>query len=125
MKIALLNIVWLLAACTSQDKTKRVEIVPNPMATLWNKVGDKVELLGSRNASRSEWKSESESEEPITNQRQLRECIERSRLETHAKTEAFEIFRTSEFVAHYGFDADYHALVFFDKSRHSIRAFKW
>lgn len=95
------------------------------MLSMWSKVGDQIELLESKNATQREWKSASESEVLIKSSEQLAELIERSRLEPKVKSDILQGYNPNRLTAHYGFDADYHALVFFDKVQKSTRVFKW
>jgi hypothetical protein len=124
MKQICLSAAILLTSCATKDAIK-VEVIPNPMLSLWSKIGDKIESLESRNAKRDEWQMSSVSETIITDQAQLKVLLVRSRLDPIKQSQALEAYKPSRLVAHYGFEADYHALVIYGANDKPASVFKW
>ena len=95
------------------------------MTGLWASVGDEIRSLEDTKSIKAKWSAAAESEEPVKTREQLDGILNRSRLSEQERTQARQMFKAGQLIAHFGFDADYHALVFFDATQRPARVFAW
>ncbi len=94
------------------------------MPALWSGIKADIDKLEARQAPKSEWDKSAAEKLRITSIVKLLEVMPQSL----AKSEADEIsdqFHTSALTVHYGYDCDYHALVFFDAGMKAQKVIKW
>ncbi len=120
--VLLCSTVVVCAGCHSTRKPQRVETF-NPMPSLWAGIRQSIDTLESNHAPVSEWDAASDSATRIETRAELDAVLSNITRNGGDKQTMAEWDRWSP-VVHYGFECDYHALVFFEKGRAS-RVFKW
>lgn len=120
----------MLAACGSQSTREPSPIEPfsltdNPMPKIWAGVVDEIRSLEKTKSVKSKWSAAAESEELVKTREQLEGILNRSRLSEQERALARQMFKSGQLIAHFGFEADYHALVFFDATQKPTRVFAW
>ena len=96
----------------------------NPMPTLWTGIREDIDKLEARQASQSEWDKLAAEKLRITSVAKLLEMVPQPLSKSEAE-EITERFHTSALTVHYGFDSNFHALVFFDSELRARKVIKW
>ena len=96
----------------------------NPMPAIWTGINARIAQLEETRAPKLEWdKSASESCQ-IRSLHHLREVMPSS-FGKPDDGEPPSLFKDSTMVVHYGFDCDFHAVVFFDAKMKPSKVIKW
>ena len=120
-------VTWL--AHTSCSVTQPNEVVaqqpPDPMSSIWNDYGTKIDSLATSGTSIQAWRdSPPESEKIIMSEGELRQILSRyESLSTERIDHFCRLFKRARRTVHYGFELDFRALVFFDEDERTIEAF--
>ncbi len=113
-------------ALVSCDSTKDAPPPPpNPMESIWADIRSKVVGLDESHASRAEWQKASCEQYPLQSADEVRNVLKETSLTQNEVDEAAEAFKTASQTIHFGYDCDYHALVFFDRNGNSSSAILW
>lgn len=96
------------------------------MVAAWSQIRDGIIELENRHANEEDWRKASESEPLVVSSiSALHDQIKGLDL-TNSEREALSAaFRQSSRVIHFGFECDYHAMVFFDDSGKAWKVIKW
>lgn len=94
------------------------------MPAIWANIESSIDKLVKTHATPTEWAKAAESSERITEQGQLTEALRNSGLGGEVTRSVLEEWNKQPDATHYGFEADHHALVFFDSGR-SKKVFRW
>lgn len=131
MKLLLLTaanlVAWLTLLCCSVSQPNEAEIqqTPDPMTSIWNDYGTKIDSLAKSGTSIKAWRDlPPESEKVIGSEGELRQLLSRyESLSTERIDHYCRLFKRSTRTVNYGFELDFHALVFFDSDDRTIEAF--
>lgn len=96
------------------------------MESIWSGIGDDINKLEEEHADENRWREKSNA--PESKQiNSVSELIERTKgLSISPRQKVLsDAFNKSSRVVHFGFDCDFHALVFFDDARRSWKVIKW
>ncbi len=115
----------MIVACGSQPTREPFSVMANPMPNIWASVVDEILRLEKTKSTKSEWSAVAESEELVEAREQLEGILNESKLSEQERMLALQMFQSGPLITHFGFDADYHALVFFDATQRSTRVFAW
>lgn len=99
-------------------------LAPNPMPAIWRNVSSQIARLERSSATKSEWASSASSSDAVTSHENLTLILGRSRLVEADQMETNKLFKSVDEVMHFGFDDDFHALVFFIRGR-PVAVKKW
>lgn len=100
--------------------------VPNPMPDIWAAVRNEIDMLERTGAPLLKWKEACGSSEQISTVLRLHEITKPVRLESEQeRTELDQLFSSNPDTYHFGFEGNFHALVFFDASHRPIKVVKW
>ena len=94
------------------------------MPAIWSGIRTDIDKLEARHAPKTDWDKSAPENFRITSIAKLLEVVP----QPLSKSEAEDIsdqFRTSALTLHYGFDCNFHALVFFDGEMKSRKVIKW
>ena len=115
----------VLLACSQH---KPVQPVYNPMEAAWSGIRENINKLESEHVFEDEWRKAAElhpepkAVQSITELKKQTEGMEFTSLERDQLTKDFNI---SSRVIHFGFECNYHALVFFDDAKRAWKVIKW
>jgi hypothetical protein len=117
--IAILLVTFV--SCQNTDESAAT----NPMPVLWAVARNEIEQLESTTQKRPVWAATAESDETILSPSKLSSILTDLRLSDSEKRQAFAAFDKAEAVCHYGFECNYHALVYFDLSDKPFHVLNW
>ena len=113
------------AGCTTPPATHTIH---NPMPAVWASIEARRDTLKKTSATQAQWTKASDGVYPISTVDQLHAAIaatgvpadaaERQRQQNHLE----RLFRTSHSTIHFGFECNYHAIVFFDAHSQQLYA---
>jgi len=116
----------VLIAMVSCGSTKVVvPSQPNPMESIWADILSNIVRLDAMHASMADWQKSSTEEHPLRSSDEVRTVLKSTRLTLDEVDQAVRAFKAASRSVHFGFDCDYHALVFFDKKDRSSSAILW
>ncbi len=126
--LAAANLVtWLtLASCSpSQPNEAVIQQPPDPMTSIWNDYGAKIDSLGTPGSSIQAWRDlPPDSEKLIRTEGELRQILARYNSVATEQTDHYcRLLKRATKTIHYGFELDFRALVFFDEDGRTIEAF--
>lgn len=110
---ALTGIAVVMMSCGPRLSEAHQEKPINPMPEIWQSTTEDISTLEQSRASRKEWDRKAESRQTVHNTTELSATLARSGLSSRDRTEAARRFQDAEAVVHYGFEGNFHALVFF------------
>jgi len=113
----------MLLSCTAPQT--EVEIVPNPMPVIWEAVRNDLIQLEKIGAPPAQWAQKAEQSEVIRNQRQLAVVTEHLNLSGAEKAALLRHYQGAAETIHYGFEGNYHALVFFTDKSFPDHVLRW
>ncbi len=116
-----------LVALVSCAHNKPIDNSFNPMPRIWAGIGDGIHKLEEEHAHEGAWTTAATGGEPIPIH-SLVELMEETKalsMPPEERSGLRDAFSKSSKVVHYGFDCDYHALVFFDDARQAWKVIKW
>jgi hypothetical protein len=88
----------------------------------WSRISADIRALERRRAPRSEWQAAAQFEELIRTRNDLDHVLRGMQLDGGlTEAEAVGLFQSGALAAHYGFPANMHALVFFDRAGRAQR----
>jgi hypothetical protein len=120
-----------LAGCQTSSSTRSLDpfSVPqafNPMPDLWAGVRNEIDALERTGAPLSKWKAASGSAERVSTIVRLHEIIRPLKPGSEReKNELDQLFSSAPDTYHFGFEGNFHSLVFFDASQKPIKVVKW
>ena len=95
------------------------------MERIWASIRERIDSLEARRASHVEWSRAADESRDITDLASLRSTLAPAKLSS-AETQRIEaLFRSSRRTVEYGFEGDFHALVFFDSADRAMHVVKW
>lgn len=114
------------AGCATPPPTVRE--FENPMPKVWAMLEGQIAILKKVGATQAQWTKAADNALPISSIAELRgaiaatgvpaDAVERERQQEHLE----RLFRTSHHVIHFGFECDFHAIVFFDSRGRQLYA---
>ena len=120
-------------ASTGCSSTKNnAPVIINPMPEIWARIEREIQGLKAGRSTYSQWKaaaSVSGLPEPVTSIDRLRSVFAATgkpandALAQQHEKELIERFLSAPRTVHFGFECDFHAIVFFDKHGHQIDAY--
>lgn len=111
------------AAC---NQPRAVQPVFNPMDTAWSGIRDGINKLEDQHANEDGWRKASEPPpEVISSISDLHERTKHLEITVTEREGLPAAFNRSSRVIHFGFEGNFHALVFFDESGKSWKVIKW
>lgn len=96
-------------------------VVGNPMQAAWGVIAEEINELERTHAAVAEWRRGSESAVLVNSEEELLALVPSGLSNKLVRLE----FARSAKVIHFGFECDYHALVFFDGGGRAREVFKW
>jgi hypothetical protein len=121
--LILLSGLWL-SACVAPAPVSQPEAGPGAMRPVWADSITQIRRLEARRAHRSEWRAAAQFEEVVRARKDLDAVVEGLGLSDLDEAEAVARFQNSALTAHYGFPANFHALVFYDRSGRTVRVLR-
>lgn len=103
---------------------KSVDDSLNPMTDLWSETRNKILNLERSNASEIEWAALADSSDIIEDKKELSRILSSVSISEQRRKACLYLFDGHYKAIHFGFDSNYHALVFF-KGDKSILVEKW
>ncbi|MDZ4287649.1 MAG: hypothetical protein U0984_06815 [Prosthecobacter sp.] len=94
------------------------------MHGVWAGIIDQILALEGRHASRAQWRAAAEFEEVVRSRRDLNLVVDGMGVDDLTEAEAVAWFQRSRLTAHYGFEANLHALVFFDAAGRATKVLR-
>jgi len=94
------------------------------MPGIWSSIRADIVRLEAKHAPKHEWNEATSESSKITSIQSLLETVPPDIAENDGSAIA-DLFSKSSEVVHYGFEGDYHAVVFFDVSKRPIKVLKW
>ena len=98
------------------------------MPKIWASLEDRISLLKKVSATQAQWTKAAEDASPVSTITELRvailatgvpaDAVESQRQQEHLE----RLFYTSHHVIHFGFECDFHAIVFFDSRGRQLYA---
>ena len=117
------GLLLMQMACT-QHKT--VQPVSNPMDAAWSQIRGGISELEIRHANEQDWRKASEpGPQVISSISALRDQIKGLNITDSEREALSTAFRQSSRVVHFGFECNYHALVFFNEAGKCWKVIKW
>ena len=95
------------------------------MPDAWAAIHSKIDRLENSHATPAEWTKAADGSEKITRISQLHTTLTTLLLDASEQRQLDKLFRTSARTIHFGFECNYHALVFFDSNDRPVRILKW
>lgn len=83
------------------------------MPGIWHSIGAQVAALQSSHALKTQWAEAAEFSQPVQSMKDLLRVLSQSRLSESDIRQVRSHYREGCDLVHYGFEADYHALVYF------------
>ena len=120
--LILLAVLAVVGSCVSKVATVPP---PNPMDSIWAGIRDDICRLEETHASLDEWRQRAAEEQVLQSADELRSALRETGLTEVDLAEALRKRSRAAKVIHFGFDCDYHALVFFDKGKRAESVIKW
>ena len=121
-----LIILAVLIALVSCESTKVVvPSQPNLMKSIWADIRSNMARLNEAHASMADWQKSSTEEHPLRSSYEIRKVLKSTHLTLDEVDQAVKAFKAASRSVHFGFDCDYHALVFFDEKNRSSSAIFW
>lgn len=99
--------------------------MPNPMEHIWAGIGSKIVHLEESHATVDEWTKAAGEVTRIRNAEELRGSLRYTELSSEEMDRALAEFSSATRTIHFGFDCNYHALVFFGKNNRSSYVIRW
>ncbi len=127
MKIAvtcLLQLMTILCIVSCEDARTSSGHV-NPMLGIWNQIASTIDNLEASKATPDKWAANAEHSEEVHTEQQMSLLIARMAMPADERAALVRIYKSSDKVVHYGFEGDFHALVFFDDQSKAQRVVKW
>lgn len=126
-----LALAVLLAGCQTPSSTQNLNApsatqAPIPVPDLWGSVRNEIDSLERTGAPLSKWKETSETSERVSTIARLHEIIKP--LKPGSEQEISELERllsSTPDTYHFGFEGNFHSLVFFDASHQPTKVVKW
>lgn len=123
-KWCLCGLLFVQVACTQPQALQQP--VANPMDAAWSRIRDGINKLGDQHANENDWRKASEPEpKVIRSMADLHEQTMELEITASEREELPAAFNKSSRVIQFGFECNYHALVFFDEARSSWKVIKW
>lgn len=113
----------IVASCTHQEGDP-ITIVPNTMIDEWRDFSDYLRGLESRRETPSAWDERAGKSEVISDFHNLENRLESQGVGGIDKEELRAAWKASDLVKLYGYDCDFHALVFFKENK-TFKAWYW
>lgn len=113
----------LLTSCIHKEPTVASDL--NPMPVIWATIRNEIEVLETKQAAPDQWARKAESSERIFNKEQLTHTVAHLTLPVPEKERLLMYLSSSTQAIHYGFEGNYHALVFFDAQNKPSHVLKW
>jgi hypothetical protein len=123
MVICLLPI--LATNCQSSSDRRDVRADFNPMPKIWSGIVDQIQGLERAHAPKQEWEQAASDSVRVATKEQLVDMLGMGLLSPEDKRKAVAAFYQASDVQHFGFDGDFHALVFFSESGHPMLVVRW
>lgn len=120
--LILLAVLAGFGSCSSKVETVPV---PNPMDSIWAGIRDEICHLEETHATLDEWRQRAAEEQVLQSADELLSTLRETSLTDVDLAEALRKRSSAAKVIHFGFDCDYHALVFFDKGNRAESVIKW
>jgi hypothetical protein len=117
------QVIWVLLLFGCAHTYPLPESNPNGTEEMFASMRSEVDVL--EGASKENWISGSGSHQEIQSLRELDELIQPISFTETERMQMFSDYKKAHSVAHFGFDGNYHALVFFNSSGNPIRVEKW
>ncbi|OYW31616.1 MAG: hypothetical protein B7Z47_00530 [Chthoniobacter sp. 12-60-6] len=122
-KCCLFGVLFMEMAC-AQHKT--IQPVSNPMDAAWSEIRDGIGKLENEHAHEDDWRKASEPHpEVVSSISDLNEQTKSLEISVSEREGLPAAFNKSSRVIHFGFECNYHALVFFDEAGKSWKVIKW
>lgn len=121
-----LFLAGILTSCSaSQPKEALTQQPPDPMSSIWNDYGAKIDSLATPGTSIQTWRDlPPESEKLIRSESELLQILSRyNSVSTERSDHYCRLLKRARKTVHYGFELDFRALVFFDDNGQTIEAF--
>lgn len=123
--ITLLTAAVFFVGCANREAA--VSNDNNPMPRIWAGIGAGITELENAHAPEDAWAKEATGADPrpIRSLAELMEETKELNLTPRDRAGLPDDFSNSSRVVHFGFDCDFHALVFFDDSKRAWKVIKW
>ena len=118
-----ITVVMSLVSCGSTKVASPPP--PNPMESIWSGIRSRMVRLDESHASRAEWQKASCEQHHLQSADEVRKMLKETSLTQDEVGKATAEYKTASRTIHFGFDCDYHALVFFDRNDNSSSAILW
>ncbi len=119
----LCGLLFMQVACTQH---KAVQPVFNPMDAAWSRIREGISKLENEHAPEIEWRKASEPQSSVVASVSDLQDQTKSLEITDSERELLRAaFKRSSRVIHFGFEGNFHALVFFDAAGKSWKVTKW
>jgi len=121
-----LGVLTVILMSCAQDKP--IQPIFNPMEGAWAGIRDGINKLDKDHASEDEWRKASEPHpgpDVVVTIAVLNELTKNLGLTEAERSELTAAFNKSSRVVHFGFECDYHALVFFDDAERAWKVIKY
>tara|TARA_R110002049_G_scaffold160606_1_gene325581 strand:- start:551 stop:937 length:387 start_codon:yes stop_codon:yes gene_type:complete len=116
----------LLGAGVSCETKESPEIPPpNPMEFVWESIRGEINHLEASHATLKDWRQAAGEEQQLNTADETRAFLEGTGLSSNDIDHATSSFSTAAKVIHFGFDCNYHALVFFDQADRASFVINW
>ena len=113
-----------MMSCGPRKSATYQEPPINPMPDLWQSIAGDIAELERSHAPKKEWDHKAESGRTVRDTTELSAVLSQSGLSPSDRSEAILRFKNVEEVVHYGFESNFHALVFF-KNDAPLLVKKW
>lgn len=129
--ITAIALVAHVAGCQTESTIRAINSpfdapIPNTAPNLWADVRNEIERLERSGAPLSKWKESSESNERVTTILRLHEITESIKFKSEPEKRKFDqLYSSGPETYHFGFEGNFHALVFFDASQNPMEVLKW
>lgn len=125
IRIAVFAVVPVLSLGCSTEIERDKRDTLNPMESVWASVSADIDRLERAHAPRSEWIKAASDSTRVSSLPQLHSIIVGVHLEETERQHLDHIFRSSQRTTLFGFEQNFHALVFFDARDVSTHVVKW
>jgi hypothetical protein len=107
------------------DRSAALPPFPNIMEAAWAGIRADIDKLEVGHARLDEWKKSTPEFNAISSLPALKENTQNLGISDDEQRELHDAFAKSSSVFHFGYECNYHALVFFDAAKRAWKVIKW
>lgn len=123
-KFFLSLLVLPLLSCSSSQEGAQIPVV-NPMPAIWDSTRNEIVRLKEAKATASQWKEKAESSEKVVSKKALAQLTHDVDLTDAERASLLKQHQNSAQTVHYGFEGNFHALVFFNSQGSAQNTLLW